>query len=153
MAYGKILVAFDSSDEAKMALRQACLLTNAGLAESLVVLSVWNPGDPTGIVYNTAVGMAGSLVQGLQYLSDETEAALLSEIQAESVPILKEAGVVYEIAVEHGDPHYAITDFADKNGCGLIVVGNRGLGAIRSMLGSVSQAVLHHANVPVLVVK
>jgi nucleotide-binding universal stress UspA family protein len=46
-----------------------------------------------------------------------------------------------------------ILGYADQNGCDLIVLGARGLSAPgRLFLGSVSDAVVHHARVPVLVV-
>jgi nucleotide-binding universal stress UspA family protein len=42
---------------------------------------------------------------------------------------------------------------ADKHASDLIVVGARGLGVVKRMLlGSVSEAVLRHANCPVLIV-
>lgn len=46
-----------------------------------------------------------------------------------------------------------IINYAHNNACDLIVMGSRGLGKIRGMLGSVSYGVLHAASVPVLVAK
>ena len=50
-------------------------------------------------------------------------------------------------------PAEALARYADKNGCDLIVMGRRGLGAIRGMLGSVSFGLLRSTDVPVLTVK
>ena len=50
-------------------------------------------------------------------------------------------------------PGDQIVKYAQENGCGLIIMGSRGLGALRGMLGSVSSYVLREAQVPVLVVK
>ena len=47
----------------------------------------------------------------------------------------------------------AIADFADKHDIDLIVMGRRGLGAIRGMIGSVSYSVLGQVDIPVLTVK
>ena len=53
-----------------------------------------------------------------------------------------------------GNPSQQITKFAEENDVDLIVMGNRGLGAFsRTLLGSVSNKVLNHSNVSVLIVK
>ncbi|MCL6517101.1 universal stress protein [Alicyclobacillus sp.] len=52
-----------------------------------------------------------------------------------------------------GVPVRVICEFAEEQGVDLIVVGRRGHGAWNHLLmGSVSQGVLHHARIPVLVV-
>ena len=57
------------------------------------------------------------------------------------------------IAVVNGSPHDSITAYADEGAYDCIVMGHRGLGAVRGMLGSVCYSVLHKTNVPVLIVK
>ena len=57
------------------------------------------------------------------------------------------------IAVVNGSPHDSITAYADEGGYDCIVMGHRGLGAVRAVLGSVCYSVLHKTNVPVLIVK
>lgn len=53
-----------------------------------------------------------------------------------------------------GDPATEIIEKSHKEKCDLIVMGNRGLNIIsRAMLGSVSNKVLNHSEVSVLVVK
>ncbi|WDL97481.1 universal stress protein [Alicyclobacillus sp. ALC3] len=53
-----------------------------------------------------------------------------------------------------GVPANVICDLADKEQVDLIVVGSHGKGSVqRALLGSVSQAVVRHATVPVLVVR
>lgn len=46
-----------------------------------------------------------------------------------------------------------IIEFAGEVGADLIVMGSRGLGAIRGVIGSVSYAVLRESTVPILVIK
>ena len=50
-------------------------------------------------------------------------------------------------------PAADILGYAEKVNADLIVMGSRGLGAIRGVLGSVSYAVLREAPMPVLVIK
>ncbi len=53
-----------------------------------------------------------------------------------------------------GKPDVEIAALAEEIGAGLIVVGSRGLGAMRRVLmGSVSSSVVRHAHCPVLVVR
>ena len=56
-------------------------------------------------------------------------------------------------AVNAPSPVDGINDFAKEHGCDLIVMGSRGLGVLRGMLGSVSYGVLRSAEIPVLVAK
>ena len=54
----------------------------------------------------------------------------------------------------HGRPADEIIRYAEESGADLLVMGSRGLGALREFaLGSVSHKVLTHAKCPVLVVK
>jgi nucleotide-binding universal stress UspA family protein len=58
-----------------------------------------------------------------------------------------------ELLVEEGSPAQTIADYAQRVGADVIVIGSRrrtGVGA--AVLGSVSQGVVHHATLPVLVV-
>ena len=56
-------------------------------------------------------------------------------------------------AVNAPSPVDGINGFAKEHGCDLIVMGSRGLGVLRGMLGSVSNGVLRSAEIPVLVAK
>jgi nucleotide-binding universal stress UspA family protein len=72
------------------------------------------------------------------------------------VRIAQEAGLEAEpVAVEATGPVWkTILDIADRRGAAMIVMGSRGLTGLRSMLlGSVSGAVVHHADRPMLVIR
>ncbi|XP_039784218.1 universal stress protein YxiE-like isoform X1 [Panicum virgatum] len=59
-----------------------------------------------------------------------------------------------EAVVVEGEPREALCRAAADMGAGLLVVGSRGLGAIkRAFLGSVSDYCAHHASCPIIVVK
>ena len=56
--------------------------------------------------------------------------------------------------IKGGDPGFDIVRFSKSHNIDLIVIGARGLGAIKeAFLGSVSNYVLHKSKVPVLIVK
>ena len=57
------------------------------------------------------------------------------------------------VSVAGASPADALTRYAEKNDVDLIVMGRRGLVAIRGMLGSVSFGVLRSTEIPVLTVK
>ena len=56
-------------------------------------------------------------------------------------------------AVAYSSPADGIIDYAERHQCDLIVMGRRGLGKLRGMLGSVSSGVLANTDIPVLTVK
>lgn len=57
-----------------------------------------------------------------------------------------------KFVTRRGDPGEAIVHVAEKESCDLIITGSRGMGVIRrTILGSVSDYVLHHAHCPVLI--
>ncbi len=66
---------------------------------------------------------------------------------------LRRAGVAVRVLVAAGSPVDALTDAALQEGAGLLVVGSRGLGGISGLrLGSTALKVLHHGQVPVVMV-
>ena len=91
------------------------------------------------------------------YLQDESE-----ELTRRGQGLLDEqvrkieaaGGSVAQAHLREGKPEAEITALAEEIGAGLIVVGSRSLGGIRrSLLGSVSDAVVRHAHCPVMVVR
>ncbi len=63
-------------------------------------------------------------------------------------------GILFEHKIVFGDPGYTIVKFARDKKFDIIVIGARGIGALKEIfLGSVSNYVLHKSNVPVLLVK
>jgi nucleotide-binding universal stress UspA family protein len=66
---------------------------------------------------------------------------------------LRHAGVRHSSVVEAGDPRVVLSHLAEREVAGLIVVGTRGLGPLRSLLvGSVASHLVRHASRPVAVV-
>ena len=127
MGYGAILVAYDGSAPSNRALADALELVECGLGTRVVVLSVSDPLK----------------------MEDPAFVALKEQVADQ---IAEHEGVV-DLRVAFGKPQEAIVREAAQEPCGLIVMGSRGLGAIKGMLGSVSTAVLHASPVPVLITK
>jgi len=64
------------------------------------------------------------------------------------------AGVAYEREIGSGEPVPVLVEIAARHGCEAIIIGARGLGALRSAwMGSVSQGMLQASWLPVTVVK
>lgn len=63
-------------------------------------------------------------------------------------------GIIFQKKISFGDPGYTITKYAKDKKFDIIVIGARGRGSIKEIFfGSVSNYVLHKANMPVLIIK
>jgi nucleotide-binding universal stress UspA family protein len=70
----------------------------------------------------------------------------------ESLEEKRDLGVELTTSLLEGPPARAIVAAADARDADEIVIGSRGFGAVRGVLGSVSHAVLHEAERPVVVI-
>jgi len=76
-----------------------------------------------------------------------------ADILEHAAAILRASGIPCEIETQIADPAAAITSRAEALGCDAIVIGRRGLGAVRAaLLGSVSAEVIRRSRLPVAVV-
>ncbi|AOL15509.1 hypothetical protein BFU36_00765 [Sulfolobus sp. A20] len=135
----KILVAYDGSSSAEKALDFAIDLAKSVNA-SVVILHVVNTCiESWGVVSNDTI---------------ERMKKKAYECINNAVEKVKKNGISVEGQVIEGEPSSTIVDFAEKVNASLIVVGSRGLSRLkRTLIGSVSLAVLEHSKIPVLVVK
>lgn len=158
MLYSKIMVPYDGSEHAKHALEYAKGLAAISDAKITIVHVV-----PSGVMGVDQIGTEGSL-DGVPFGMlnyEQYEGVVRAALdQAKGKVTENLAGLVEDIAdivtidvVAGTAPAEALARYADKNGCDLIVMGRRGLGAIRGMLGSVSFGLLRSTDVPVLTVK
>lgn len=135
---GKVLVAVDGSEEAALAARRAGVLAG-GLGAKLHVLSV---GE-----YDVSSYYTNTVEEGRRQAREVLDKQVRG-IEEE------EGAVVAETHVRVGRPAAEIVAAAEDIGAGLIVVGSHGLGGIkRALMGSVSDAVVRHADCPVMVVR
>ena len=139
----KILLPVDGSEVSLKAVRLAIRLLQQGLSGNVVLANVQEPAT----LYEMVVAPDGAVLQRVS-----TAAGVDALEPAES--LLMAAEVVYEREIATGDPAHTIVDIAERFSCDLIVMGARGVSALRSaLLGSVSNEVLHAAQVPVMIVK
>lgn len=66
--------------------------------------------------------------------------------------IIDDAGMPYRVTVGYGSPGAEIVRFAEEENADLIVIGRRGSGLSKALLGSVSDHVVKNATRPVVVV-
>jgi len=146
-----VLICFDGSDDAAAAIAKAGELLALRTAVVLTVwepVASWAPYDPATI-RSAPLSRLASNALGL----DETVRDLAQERMERGTELATEAGFQAQGRVEEGKPWRAICEVADEVHAETIVMGARGLGRVESaLLGSVSSAVISHANRPVLVV-
>jgi nucleotide-binding universal stress UspA family protein len=147
-----VLICYDGSADAQAAIDRAGLLMPGSGA---MVLVIWETLVET-LTRNGTLGMGSGMV-GV-YDDDGTDAALKKaalDTATDGVQRAIAAGLVAENRVVNRRHDIAadILAVAGDVEADVIVLGTRGLGPVKSlMLGSVSHAVLHHADRPVLVI-
>jgi len=139
----KILVPVDGSAHALDAVRHALRLRQEGLNAAFVLATVQEPT----YLYERVLAPDAEV---LERISGAVGARALAAAEA----LFDAAGVPYEREIGSGEPAPALIELAQRHGCNAIIMGARGLGALRSaLMGSVSQGVLHASTLPVTIVK
>jgi nucleotide-binding universal stress UspA family protein len=143
---GAVVVGVDGSEHARRAVRWAA--DHAELEDRpLALLHAAAPPSPLGTTWLDTMG-----VDQVMIIEEVTEAShrLLAEAAASATA--DRPGLAVHQVLRLCDPRQALLDAAAD--ASLLVVGSRGLGAVRGMLlGSVGNAVAKHAACPVVVVR
>lgn len=141
--FKSIVVGFDRSEHAKVALQQAAdiALTQKASLTVVVAYSTMMPWGPVAPLPQSAVDEFVAAVHN--------DALGIADTARRAVP----DGIEPEVLVVDAAPAEAILDQVAAGNHDLVVVGSRGRGDATSIfLGSVSHSVLHHSRVPVLIV-
>lgn len=146
-----ILIGYDGSRDAKSAIARTGELLGG---EPTTVLTVWEPFED--VLARAGAGF-GAIVPSMADVGqiDESYERSARERAEEGVGLARSAGLDARPSTQKRDDTIAgaILAEADRVEARAIVLGSRGLTGIKSLfLGSVSHAVLHHADRPVLVV-
>jgi nucleotide-binding universal stress UspA family protein len=135
----RILLATDGSPDAALATQSAIELCEKTGSE----LHVVHVGEFLPTLYAYTEEEPADLLDNAQRLLDE-------EVER----IRAAGGQLAEAHLRLGRAAEQIVTLSEELGAGVIVVGGRGLGALRrALLGSVSESVVRHAHCPVFVVR
>ena len=139
----KILLPVDGSEHSLDAVRHVITLVREGLDAKVVLINVQEPTylyemvlAPSADVLERVSGAAGH--HSLEAAED----------------LLSQAEIEFEKELVSGEPASTILEAGERFDCDAVVMGARGRGVVRgTLLGSVSQRVLHGSPVPVTIVK
>ena len=146
--YRNILIATDGSELAGKAVAHGLGLAKS-VGAKVTALIVETPFNVMSVPESRSRQMSEAYAQhaeaikrhATRVLSDVTDAA-------------KKAGVACDaVQTEHEHPYEAIIQTANDNGCDAIIMASHGRSGISAvLLGSVTNKVLTHTNIPVVVV-
>jgi nucleotide-binding universal stress UspA family protein len=137
-----ILIAYDGSEYAKAAIKQAAEQLRNG--RRAIVLTVWQPYGAMGFVGAPAVAPVG--------VEDDVERHARG-VAEEGARLARSAGFDAEPVAVQGDPIWQrIVESADEHDAGIVVMGSHGrTGISRMLLGSVATTAASHTARPVLI--
>lgn len=147
----RILIATDGSEFSRKALEKACEVAQGREEVSFRVISVYEPQVPMAAEPYALSAQYFERLDGLaRERAEETARAGVDFLRGR----FPSARVEIKSVVQLGRPAQMIVQTADDWDADLIIVGSHGHGFWgRLALGSVSDAVLHHAPCSVLVVR
>ena len=142
----KILLATDGSEGARLAAQAAAELSKDTGSEVHIAYVLPSPTELRGHHLYSQEVMQSALEHA------EGEARSLLEEQAKEIGAF--GGKVGETHLRTGEPYKEIVRLSEELDVGTIVVGSRGLSAMRrALMGGVSESVVRHAHCPVFVVR
>jgi len=142
---GRILLAIDGSREAQLAARAAVEISGAAGSELHLTYAMQ--------AERYVPHLGPEMWEGWQAGFERAKQHARSWLEGQAELMQGEGAKAAEGHLVLGRPDAAIVWLADEIEAGLVVVGSRGHGGMRALIGSVSDSVVHHADCPVLVVR
>jgi len=149
-----VLIAFDGSEVARAAVRQAAELFAGRPA---LVATVWEPGlAVVAMGRPDALGMSTVPDPATVETIDRLQREHASTVAADGAELARSLGLAAAPqAVPDGvDVADTLIDIARQRGAAVVVVGSHGISGLRTrLLGSVSRKLIEHCDRPVLVIR
>lgn len=158
MKYQRIMIPYDGSEHSKGAFSVARdLVIDEPTAQLFVVNVVPMASAPAYAESDPVMGGVPAFIDQASYteMFDNALNTIQQEVRDELATLLDgldNSQVHYDV-IAHPSAVHGLVEYAQDRKCDLIIMGRRGLGAIRGMLGSVSYGVLRSVDLPVLTVK
>ncbi len=147
----RILLATDGSKYSSAAVEECCRWFAGGENPAIRIISVIEPPTPIPI---EPFAVSGEYYAEAQTALSEQAKGAVERAEKLIVERFTAANLDVETAVVTGNPTKAIVEEAKRYGADLIILGSHGYGFWeRILLGSVSNAVAHHAPCSVLLVR
>jgi nucleotide-binding universal stress UspA family protein len=145
----KILICTDGSEFSENAAREVCRLIPNLNERSIKVVCVYESYPVAMEPFAAPAEYYQSILDAAREQAAHHAASTASIIRENT----KDGDINLGVEVIQGSPERDIIQFAETWGADLIVVGSHGRGFWGRLLGSVSDAVVHHAPCSVLVVR
>jgi nucleotide-binding universal stress UspA family protein len=145
--YRHVLIPTDGSERAHRAVTQGLALAKA-LGAKVTVVTIEPSFDVYAVPASKVYEMSGAFAEHAEQAKARA-GKILNAVAEEA----RAAGVACEtLQIEQDHPYEGIIDTANQRGCDLIVMASHGRGGIAAVvLGSVTNKVLTHTKIPVLV--
>ena len=147
----KILIATDGSDFSRVAIEKCCRILSLSAETPIKILSVYEQMAPMA---TEPFAISAQYYQEMMDLERKQCVSFVADAAEQIKKSFPDANLAIETEVILGSPVRVVVDEAKEWNADLIVVGSHGRGFWgRLTLGSVSDAIVHHASCSVLIAR
>ena len=147
----KILIATDGSDFSRAAIEECCRILDMSADTTVKIVSIYEQMAPMA---TEPFAISAQYYQEMMDLERKQCLCFVEDSAAQIKRSFPDSNLSIETEVRLGGPARVIVDEAKEWNADLIVVGSHGRGFLgRLTLGSVSDAIVHHAPCSVLIAR